>query len=376
MFFDVIIAGLGAMGSAAAYHLARRGARVLGLDRFHPPHSFGSSHGSSRIIREAYFEHPLYVPLVQRAYELWRELERETGETLLVETGGLMIGPPEGTLVPGALRSARTHRLPHEWLDFGALRRQYPVFYPKEWTVAVQEPRAGVLFPEQCLAAHLRRAENYGAWLHFNETVYSWRQAGENCEVQTDRGLYRAPRLVFTAGAWLAGLLPELKLPLQCARQTLFWFDPLPPRESFAPQHFPIFIFEHEPGRYFYGFPDFGEGVKAAIHHEGENAVAGSALREAQTAEAQAVRLLLEEYLPAAAGALRQTATCLYTNTPDGHFLIDFHPDYSQVLLVSPCSGHGFKFSSAIGETIAQLLLENRARFDLSPFRLQRFAQL
>ncbi|MGH7491253.1 MAG: N-methyl-L-tryptophan oxidase [bacterium] len=372
MIYDVIVAGLGAMGSAATYHLAKRGVRVLGLDRFTPPHAFGSSHGDSRIIREAYFEHPLYVPLVQRAYELWHELERETRERLFLQTGGLMIGPPEGTLVQGALLSARTHHLTHELLDAAALRRRHSVFHPGATTAAVWEPRAGVLFPEKCITAHLQLARHLGASLHFEETVHAWRQERHNCEVQTDRGNYRASKLVFTAGAWLAGLLPDIKLPLHCTRQTLFWFDPASHREAFEPQRFPVFIFEHDLGRYFYGLPDLGEGVKVAIHHEGETTTPETIPRAVQDEAARPLRALLKKYLPAAAGTLRKTSVCMYTNAPDGHFLIDFYSDSSQVLLVSACSGHGFKFSSAIGELVAQLLLDGRARFDLVPFRLSR----
>ncbi len=375
MSLDVIIIGLGAMGSAAAYHLAKSGARVLGLDRFAPPHAFGSSHGESRIIREAYFEHPLYVPLVQHAYELWRELEQETGEKLFLQTGGLMIGPAEGALVQGALLSARTHHLQYDVLDAAALHRDYPVFHLAADTVAVREPRAGILFPEKCIAAHLRRAQAHGADLRFSEPVFSWQQKGETFEVKTGHGSYDAPRLAFTAGAWLANLLAELGLPLKSARQALFWFDSAAP-EKFDPRHFPIFIFEHEPERYFYGFPDLGNGLKIAIHHEGEAATPETLQREIRAHEEQPVRDLLHRYLPAAAGALRQAAVCLYTNTPDSHFLIDFHPASSRILLASPCSGHGFKFSSAIGELIAQSLLGRQTRFDLAPFRLQRFAQI
>jgi sarcosine oxidase len=375
MIYDVIVAGLGAMGSAAACHLAKRGARVLGLDRFVPPHTLGSSHGDSRIIREAYFEHPLYVPLVQRAYELWQELEQETHEELFLQTGGLMIGPPEGRLVQGALLSARTHQLQHELLDSAGLRHRHPAFQPGAAAVAVWEPRAGVLFPEKCIAAHLQSAQSRNASLRFNEAVHSWRQVNGHCEVQTDRGKYRASQLVFTSGAWLASLLGDLELPLYCTRQVLFWFEPVSRREIFHWQRFPIFIFEHEHGRYFYGFPDLGEGVKVAIHHEGETTTPGTIPRAVQEEEAQPLRALLGKYLPAAAGTLRRTSVCMYTNTPDGHFLVDFYPASSQVLLVSPCSGHGFKFSSAMGEVVAQLLLDGRAHFDLFPFRLRRFAE-
>jgi len=373
--FDVIVIGLGAMGSATAYHLAKRGARVLGLDRFVPPHAWGSSHGESRIIREAYFEHPLYVPLVQRAYELWHELAQETSESLFLQTGGLMIGPPEGELVRGALLSARTHDLPHELLEAGAIRHRFPMFQISAETVAVWEPRAGILFPEKCIAAHLQGARNHGAQLHFAETVLSWRERAGHCVILTTRGEYEAARLVFTAGAWLADLFPDLRLPLLCTRQVLFWFAAGARKENFAPSCLPIFLCEHQAGRCFYGFPDLGHGVKAAIHHEGELASPETLRREVGEDEALELCAVLAQYLPGLAAAPRQTAVCMYTNTPDGHFLIDFHPASSQILLVSPCSSHGFKFSCAIGEAIAQLFGEGRAHVELSPFSLQRFAR-
>src|SRR6266850_1119389 len=194
--YDVIVLGLGAMGSAAACHLARRGARVLGLDRFAPPHPNGSSSGRSRIIREAYFEHPAYVPMVQRAYELWQALERDSGRRLLLPTGGLMIGPPDGLLVSGALLSATTHGLPHEILDAAALRRRAPALHPEPGTVAVAEPRAGVLFPEECVAAHLEQATRAGATLGLDEAVEAWSATADGVEVRTSRGRHRAGKLL------------------------------------------------------------------------------------------------------------------------------------------------------------------------------------
>ncbi len=372
MFFDVIIAGLGAMGSAAAYHLARKGQRVLGLDRFTPPHSYGSSHGESRIIREAYYEHPLYVPLVQRAYELWAELEQQTQQQLFLQTGGLMIGPSEGTLVSGALLSARTHHLAHELLNAEEIPKRYPAFHPHEEMVAVREPRAGVLFPEKCITAHLQMAQHHGAQLHGEEAVLSWQKEGGNILVITNKRKYTASKLVISAGAWLQTLVSELVLPLQCTRQPLFWFDPLAHAEYFAPQNFPIYILEHAPQRYFYGFPNLGEGCKAAIHHEGEVTNAGQVRRAVSDDEVIPLRRLLARYLPEVNGALRKATVCMYTNTPDAHFLLDFHPEQPNVLLVSPCSGHGFKFSSAIGELIAGLLEGEEVAFDLSPFSVRR----
>lgn len=371
--FDAIIIGLGAMGSAAAYHLARRNQHILGLDRFAPPHTFGSSHGQTRIIREAYFEHPLYVPIVQRAYENWAELEREVGQKLLQQTGGLMIGLPEGILVTGAQRSAQLHQLPHELLNAQALRRRFPAFNPADEMVAVWEPRAGILFPERCIAAHLQKARQHGAILHFDEPAINWDGDGEGVRVSTAKEEYHAQRLLITAGAWIGQFSAELKLPLNVERQVLLWFKPTHPPEYFTPQRCPIFIWEHEAKRFIYGFPDLGEGVKVGIHHEGESADPDCIRRDVGDDDVEAMRAILRRVVPAIDAAPSAGAVCMYTTTPDTNFLIDFHPHHPRVLLASICSGHGFKFSSAFGEILADLLLEERSHFDLSLFRLERF---
>jgi sarcosine oxidase len=314
--YDVVLVGLGAMGSAAAYHVARRGLRVLGLDRFAPPHEQGSSHGQTRIIREAYFEHPLYVPLVQRAYELWDELEQTTGRELLRRTGGLMIGAVDSELVQGAQRSAQIHKLDCAVLTGAEVQQRFPVLQPAEELVGVWEPRAGVLFPEACIAAHLELARQNGARFKFDEPITSWQADETGVRVTTTLHQYRARRMILTAGAWLGDLVPELALPLAVERQVLFWFQPTASANAFHPDRCPVYIWEYEPNRHFYGFPDMGRGVKVAI---------------------------------------------------------GFHRDYEQVLIASPCSGHGFKFSSAIGEALADLLTNGQTSFDTSLFRLGRF---
>jgi sarcosine oxidase len=266
---DVIVVGLGAMGSAAAHHLARRGARVLGLDRFAPPHAQGSSHGKSRIIREAYFEDPLYVPLVRRAYELWAALERESGREILVRTGGLMLGPPDGVVVPGALRSAREHGLPHEALDAREVRRRVPGFRPAADMAGVWEPRAGYLVPEAAVAAHLALAARDGAELRADEPALAWRATADGVEVTTGRGTYAADRLVLAAGAWMPALLGPSGAPLAVERTVLYWFRPERPTGLFDRARFPVFICEYAPGLAWYGFPDAGDGVKVGLHHHG-----------------------------------------------------------------------------------------------------------
>jgi sarcosine oxidase len=366
--FDVIVVGLGAMGSAAGYHLARRGKRILGLDRFAPPHAFGSSHGQTRIIREACFEHPLYVPLVQRAYRLWAELEKESGRKLFQKTGGLMIGKPDSAVVTGATRSAQEHSLPHEVLSAAEVRSRFPALQPTDEMIAVWEPRAGNLFPEICIEAHLTMARNQGADLRGDEPVLSWEEDDGGVRVVTSRGAYHAGQLVLAAGSWIQSLLRNLKLPLAVERQVQFWFEPKHP-DRFQPERCPIHIWEHEPRRFFYGFPDRGDGVKVARHHEGERVNPDSINRDAQPEEVETMRAIVRRFLPDADGPLRSAVVCMYTNMPDGHFFIDRHPAHPRVLIASPCSGHGFKFSSVIGEVLADLLTEGRTPFDLSLFR-------
>ena len=369
---DAVVVGLGAMGSAVLAELAARGRRVIGLDRFAPPHELGSSHGKSRIIREAYFEDPRYVPLVQRAYERWADLERESGATLVLRTGGLMIGPQQGTLVRGALLSAETHALPHERLNAADARAAYPALRVPDDVMAVREPRAGVLFPEACIAAQLTRARRHGAQIRCDEPALAWATDGAGVDVRTARGRYRAGSLVLTAGAWLARLVPELDLPLAVTRQALYWFEPAANPERFAPERFPIFIWEDEPGRFLYGFPDLGDGVKIARHMEGEPTDPDRVRREVSAAETEALRATMARCVPDAAGRLRQAAVCLYTNTPDQHFIVDRHPAHEQVVIASPCSGHGFKFASALGEVLADLAMGRAPAFDLGLFRLER----
>jgi sarcosine oxidase len=365
--FDVGIVGLGAMGSMAALELARRGKRVIGFDRFRPPHPFGSSHGKSRIIREAYFEHPQYVPLVQRAYQQWALLEQQSGRRLLVPTGGIMIGTPSGTLVGGARRSALEHGLPYEELSAAQMRERFPLFQLREDEVGLFEPRAGVLFPEAALEGALQMAEAAGAELHFDEPVTTW-STGEGVTVRTSARHWPVGRLILSAGAWMVDGVARTTLPLSVARQTLFWFTPAADASGI-----PVFIWEWAMNQMFYGFPDLGDGVKVAIHHQGEATTPEHVRRTVYPDEANRLREVMATRTPQLLGPLRDSAVCLCTNTPDGDFLLDRHPGDGRVLLCSPCSGHGFKFAPAIGEALADLVEDKVPRFDLGPFRLARF---
>lgn len=371
---DVIVAGLGAMGSQALAECARRGLRVAGFDRFSPPHDQGSSHGKSRIIREAYFEDPIYVPLVRRAYERWAELEAETGATLLRRTGGLCYGPPAGDLVAGARRSADLHALPYEMLDAAAMRARFPAFVVRDDWVGVLEPRAGMLAPEASIAAALTVAERRGAAIHRHEPVLRWRQEGDGVVVETERGTHRAAQLIISAGMWVRSLLGGAAPPLTVQRNALFWFAPAERPELFAPERFPVFIGEVDAGPLLYGFPDAGDGVKVALHHHGPATTPEAVDRLVHPTEAAHLRTLVDRWLPAASGALRETGVCTYTNAPDEHFIIDRHPDADRVIVASPCSGHGFKFASVMGEVLADLVMTGRSRFDLSPFAIGRAA--
>ncbi len=353
--YDAIVVGLGAMGSAATYHLSRRGVRVLGLDAHAPGHTLGSSHGESRIIRMAYKEHPDYVPLLRRAYRLWADLEEESGEPLLRITGGLFIGPPESGVVAGSLESARAHGLPHELLDSDETRRRYPALAPPDGHVALYEAAAGILYPERCVAAYLQGAVAAGAELRHEEPVVGWDATHSGVEVTTSQGRYVADRLVLTAGAWLGGLLQSLRLPLQSERSPVFHLLPRSP-ELFEPDRLPIYVWEVDGGRMYYGLPHLEQpGAKVGRHHTGEPCDPDTVNRELTTADEADVRAFVGRYMPALNGPVSSGIVCLYTNTPDEHFIVDRHPEHPRVVYASACSGHGFKFSGVIGEVLADL---------------------
>jgi sarcosine oxidase len=372
--YDAIIVGLGAMGSATLYHLSKRGQRVLGLEQFAPGHHLGSSHGDSRVIREQYFEHPLYVPLVQRAYELWRALEKSYGRALMTINGGLMIGRPDEMVVSGTIRSATEYDLPHEIFTSDELHARYPAFRLADGLVAVLDPRAGYLDPEACNAAHIDLGRRAGAEVHFEEHVGQWIPDSDGVQVTTTKGSYRASRLLLSGGAWNQSLLRDVALPLAVERQVAFWLEP-ENVEPFEKSRFPIYAYEFTPGLICYGFPKLPRGVKSSIMHGGEVVSSPESVRRTvEDDEIEPVREALRAILPELAEApATENSVCLFTNTPDHDFVVDFHPHYPQVLISSPCSGHGFKFASALGEVQADLLTGGTSRFDVSPFRIERF---
>jgi sarcosine oxidase len=374
--FHTIIIGLGGMGSAIAAHLARRGLQVLGLEQGSAPHELGSSHGKSRVIRQAYFEDPAYVPLLLRAYELWRELEKQTNLPLLTITGGLMLGREHDVVVAGSLRSAQEYQLPHELLDAQALRKRFPQFNPTPETVALYERNAGVIRPEAAITAHLRIAAAAGAELHMNETVLDWESSADGVTVRTNRKKYQADQLVLAAGPWLGEQLRGLSLPIRLERQLQFWFEPKSRAEEFSPSRFPVWLWQADTGGHPYGIPALdGEGcVKCALHHSISEPASNVAQinREVSESEIAHMRETLERLVPSLAGRCVSAKSCIYTTLPDEHFLIDRHPQYPAVLIVSPCSGHGFKFCPVIGEIAADLLTRNETHHPISIFNLTR----
>jgi sarcosine oxidase len=376
--YDAIVAGLGGIGSAAAYHLARRGKRVLGLERYTPAHDKGSSHGQSRIIRQAYFEDPSYVPLLLRAYELWRQLERETDEDLMTLTGGLMIGPPESRTFTGSKATADEYGLPYEVFDAGELKRRYPMFEPTEGTIALFEEKAGIVRPEAAVRAHLDRAASLGADLRFEQEILTWQPTDFGVRVETASGVYEAKRLVVTAGAWAPKLLADLGLPLQVTRQILFWLDPVGGVEPFLPDRFPVFIWEPEDGNSFYAIPahDGPRGrVKVAFFRaDGTPADPDTIGREVHDHEVYFIRSYMAKYVPALDGELLYAKTCMYTNTPDEHFVISIHPEHPQVAIAAGFSGHGFKFCGVVGEILADLVTEGETDQPIDCFSPTRLA--
>lgn len=371
--YDAIVVGVGGMGSAALYHLARRGRRVLGLERFDVPNELGSSHGVTRIIRLAYYEHVSYVPLLLRAYELWRELEREVGEQLLCVTGSLDTGPPEQLVFAGSLRSCEEHDLEHEVLDAAEVARRFPAYRLAPEAMAVLQPDGGFLLPERCIVAHVDLALAAGAELHARERVLRWEPRGEGVAVRTERAEYEGQRLVLTAGAWMKELAG---LPVEAERQVLAWLQPLRP-DLFTPATFPVFNLQLDGEDRWYGFPVFGiPGFKVGkYHHRWERGPADELDREPRAVDEALLRGFAERHFPDGAGPTMTLKTCLFENSPDEHFLIDRLSHAPQVVVGGGFSGHGFKFCSVVGEILADLALDGETRHEIGFLRLSEARQ-
>lgn len=372
--FDVIVLGVGGMGSAACYELARRGLKVLGLEQFKLVHDRGSSHGHTRIIRTAYAEHPAYVPLAKRAFERWYELEHLSGRHLLTECPCLNAGPPGSEHVEGVRASVREHDLAAEELSGDEINRRYPAFrFPAEYR-GVIERAAGFLYVEECVRAHIDIAVSFGAEIHAEEPVRAWKPLGNSIEVTTDKGTYRAAKLVVTAGAWATKLLADLGVPLRVMRQTLLWFkvEHAPNESLFRRDRFPVFIAD-VPGVPFYGLPALDRsGLKVARHYGAPELPAPDGVNwNVADADVSAVRPLLDAYLPGL-GAFTRGQVCMYTVTPDKHFVIDAHPAFPQVSVACGFSGHGFKFATTVGEILADIVQTGDTKHDIAMFSARR----
>jgi sarcosine oxidase len=372
----VIVVGVGGMGSATLLHLARRGLRVLGLERYDLVHEYGSSHGLTRIIRLAYWEHPTYVALLRRSYELWRELEGLAGEQLLHITGSVDAGPSGGSIFGGALRSSRLHGLPHEVMSGDELHRRFPGYrLPKEFQCLYQ-PDGGFLLPERCNVAHVSRAQAQGADVHFREQVLEWGAGSGHVWVRTTRGRYEAGGLVICAGSWAAKLVPELVGLAVAERQVVAWLQPTRP-EYYQTDTFPVFNLEVEEGRY-YGFPSFlVPGFKfGKYHHRGEQVDPDAVNREPEPEDEELLRDFARRYFPDGAGPTLMLKGCLFTNSPDRHFILDLHPEHPEVAIAAGFSGHGYKFCSVVGEVMADLAQRGETGHDIEFFRLGRFGRV
>lgn len=368
--YDAIVVGLGGMGSAAAYELAARGQRVLGLERFHRAHDRGSSHGRSRITRQAYAEHPAYVPLMRRAYELWRQAERDSGRRLLTLTGGIMVGKPDSALVSGARLSAETWGLPHEVLSPDDVRRRFPTLAPGEDETGVYEPNAGFVRPEEAVLAHSELAERAGAELRYGEPVTRWEAGDDEVRVTTSEATYSAGRLVFCAGPWSPELLADLGVPLVVERQVMHWFQPYGDIASFRPGRHPVFLWEEDADTLLYGFPahDGQDTVKAAFYHRPCVTDPETVDRTVATGEVREIAEHLADKIPSLAGRHVASQTCLYTLTPDHDFVVGAHPRHPRVIVGAGFSGHGFKFAPVIGEILADLAIGGVTPHDIALF--------
>jgi sarcosine oxidase len=382
---DAVVVGLGAAGSAALYQLARRGANVVGIDRYSPPHALGSSHGDTRITREAIGEGAQYTPLVQRSHAIWRDIERRTGEKLLHQVGGLFVSSPAAkatTHVPrffeNTIEAARRFGIAHEILDAASIRRRFPQFAVKDNESGYYEPTAGYVRPEACVAAQLMLAQAARARIVRDAQVREVRPSNGGVRVSTDAQSFEAKRAIIAAGAWIRDFVPaEIAGRLAVTRQVQYWFEVRGDFKWHAPPRMPVWIWElQDRSSVIYGFPAVdgpGGGLKLATEQYAVTTSADTVTRAVEPAEIAAMyETLVKDRLPALAPRCVRTASCLYTATPDFHFLIDRHPRMDNVILASACSGHGFKHSAALGEALAELVLEGRSRLDLSSFGLQR----
>lgn len=370
--YDIVVIGLGAMGGAAAYHCAKRGARVFGLDANAQGHALGSSHGATRAIRETYFEAPDYVPLAQRSYDLWHDLEQEIGTSLLSLKGAVYLGPPNNKLVQGVITAAERHRLPYECLTPKQAMERFPGFeLPPGWE-AVFEPRGGVLQAEVCQQGHLDLARRLGAEIRFELPARSWRRNAGGIVVDTTEGRFEAGAAILTLGPWACEALRELNLPITGRRIAVIHFEPADPA-LYDPADMSVYFWATPDGVYA-GFPHFdGEGVKVMRHDRGDTCTPSTIRRDINEADVEQVARFARKHMPHAIRRVLRAMVCLYTMTPDNHFIIDRHPHQPALVYACGFSGHGFKFAPVVGEALADLALEGKTRHPIGFLSADRF---
>ncbi len=371
--YDVIVAGVGGMGSATIHELSSRGLKVLGLEKFNIPHNMGSSHGMTRIIRLAFREGSEYVPLARRSYELWRSLEQKVGEQLLYTTGSIHGGLPGTTAFESTLEACVTQKVTHEVLSGNEVSSRFPGYNFPDETKAVFQADGGFLVPERCIKGYVSISRELGAVIHEEEPLLEWNPTSYGISAVTHRGVYTAEKLIITSGPWTGKLLPELAPLAVAERQVLAWFKPRN-QEAFSPSNFPVFTLATNEGS-FYGFPSFdGYGFKLGkFHHFGE-AVDPDNFSRTPTPEDEAVlRGFTGTYFPDALGETEDMAVCLFTNSPDEHFIIGTLANYPQVSVAAGFSGHGFKFCSAVGEIMADISVNGETQHNIELFDPSRF---
>ncbi|MFC6990221.1 N-methyl-L-tryptophan oxidase [Haloplanus sp. GCM10025708] len=372
--YDVVVVGVGGMGSATVYQLANRGLDVLGLEQFDVPHDMGSSHGVTRIIRKVQYEDPAYVPLVERAYDLWRDLEERTGRDLLYITGGVDAGPRDSEVFRGAVQSCEAHDIDHEILSAAEVNERFPGYALPADHHAVYQSDAGFLVPEQCIIASVEAAQAAGAEIRARESVVDLTPLSDGgVRVTSQKGTYEAERVVVTAGAWTRKLVPELEELAVPERQVLAWLQPTVP-ERFDRENFPVFVHATEDGHY-YGFPRHDvPGFKfGKFNHFEETVDPDEMNRQPRPKDEQLLRAYAERYFPDGAGPTMKLATCMFTNTPDEQFVLDTLPDRPRITVGAGFSGRGFKFASVIGEILADLAIDGETDHDIDLFGLDRF---
>lgn len=388
MIYDVIVIGLGAMGSAAVYQLSKRNVKVLGIDQFSPPHIFGSTHGETRVTRKAIGEGAEFVPLTLRTYEVFQEIEAETNADLLVKTGGLIISKPNGNaalhgnsgFIEETISTAQKFGIKHRVLSADEIAKEFPQFILDGDEMGYFEDEMGFLRPENCVQIQLELAERQGAEIHRNETVVEFRTLPDRVEIFTDKAFYQAEKVIISAGSWVKNFVEKKYLNLfRIYRQVLYWFDVADNYEQFKPGNFPVFIWEF--GRwendFVYGFPAIegkNGGFKVATETYLETVNPDNVRREVSNKEIDEIyERYVENRIKGVSRKIVKAATCLYTNLPNAKFLIDYLPENNRIIVASPCSGHGFKHSAAIGEILAELAIEGKSTIDISAFSFDKF---